>query len=58
MTTEISKFELDEVFDAADRGDRMEALLTAAVEWFDAYRPQWGPGTLPTWYVDAKRELT
>jgi len=35
--------------------ERLEAALTEAVAWFDEYRPQWGPGTLPIWYVDAKR---
>jgi len=37
--------------------ERLQALLTEAVAWFDQCRPQWGPGTLPIWYVDAKRFL-
>jgi hypothetical protein len=32
-------------------------IIDAAVAWFDAHRPQWGPGTLPTWYVDARAHL-
>lgn len=37
--------------------DIAKRLLTEAVAWFDECRPQWGPGTLPIWYVDAKRFL-
>lgn len=40
-----------------DGSEATRALLRAAVEWFDAHRPQWGPGTLPTWYADAKASL-
>ena len=32
-----------------------DSILRAAVGWFEKERPQWGPGTLPTWYVDATR---
>lgn len=31
-----------------------DELLRQAVEWFEMHRPQWGPGTLPTWFVDAR----
>lgn len=37
---------------------REAQILDEAVTWFDQHRPEWGPGTLPTWYVDAKAALT
>jgi hypothetical protein len=40
-----------------DDGLACQRTLKSAVEWFDEHRPQWGPGTLPAWYVDAKRVL-
>ena len=45
--------------EAANRIAELEtrdAVLREAVAWFDANRPSWGPGTLPTWYVDATRK--
>lgn len=33
------------------------AVLAAAVEWFERHRPEWGPGTMPSWYLDAKSYL-
>lgn len=33
------------------------AVIDDACKWFDSHRPQWGPGTLPTWYVDGKALL-
>ena len=35
-------------------GSPQIGLLAQAVEWFEQNRPEWGPGTLPTWYADAK----
>jgi hypothetical protein len=31
----------------------LRMALTDALVWFQQSRPQWGPGTLPTWYTDA-----
>ena len=41
------------ISEAADRIAELEAVLTAAAEWFERHKPITGPGTLPTWYVDA-----
>lgn len=32
----------------------LRAALKDACDWFDQYRPQWGPRTLPAWRVDAR----
>jgi hypothetical protein len=40
-----------------DGSETFRVVLRAAVEWFDQHRSQWGPGTLPTWYTDAKSML-
>lgn len=47
---------LNEALDERDalRLEARDALLMQAVEWFEMHRPQWGPGTLPTWFVDAR----
>lgn len=50
MTALITHSDVDEI----ERAFEAKRLLRAAVEWFDLNKPQWGPGTLPTWYVDAK----
>lgn len=39
------------------RGPELQTILEDACDWFDVHRPKWGPGTLPTWYVDAKAAL-
>ena len=48
---------IGDLADDAERGYRLEKILADAVAWFDKVRPQVGPGTLPTWYVDAKSVL-
>ena len=35
-----------------------KSVLAEAHDWFDTHRPQWGPGTLPTWFVDARNVLS
>lgn len=35
----------------------VDQLLSEAADWFELHRPEWGPGTLPTWYTDACRAL-
>ena len=41
----------------ADDAARAHRLLSDAVAWFDQHRPEWGPGTLPIWYTDARDYL-
>ena len=36
---------------------KTDRIVRDAVAWFDQSRPQWGPGALPTWYVDARAYL-
>jgi hypothetical protein len=31
----------------------LRTALTDAILWFEANKPAWGPGTMPTWYTDA-----
>lgn len=38
---------------AATEAAKLRTSLTDAVLWFEKHKPQWGPGTLPTWYTDA-----
>lgn len=37
--------------------EKADAIVRAAVGWFDQHRPKWGPGTLPAWYADAREYL-
>jgi len=41
----------------SERVGELEGNLKEARDWFNSNRPQWGPGTLPTWFVDAERAL-
>jgi hypothetical protein len=34
---------------------QLRSILANAVIWFNENRPDWGPGTLPTWYADAAK---
>lgn len=43
-----------EMLETLNDAFRSRRLLKEAVAWFESQRPNWGPGTLPTWYVDAK----
>jgi len=41
----------------SERVGELERNLKEAHDWFSTNRPQWGPGTLPTWFVDSERAL-
>lgn len=42
----------------SERVGELERVSKQAHDWFESNRPQWGPGTLPTWFVDVSALLS